>query len=392
MVTCPLERSESPLIVFAGGGTGGHLFPALAISGALRNRLPGVRFVFFATQRPIDARILARTGCDLVQQTLPAIRRAPWRWLRMYLDFRRSSQLCRSRFRDDPPAMVVGTGGLGSVPAVREAIHAGIPTALLNPDAIPGRANRYLADSVDVVFAQWEEAASQLPRSAHVVVSGCAVRPEFNHASREAGIERFGLDASRKTLLITGASQGARTVNEAVIANLAFLESHGNWQVLHLTGDLDYRDVCEAYEARSIRSSVLSFTDHVAEALGAADLVIARAGASTLAEITAVGRASILMPYPYHKDNHQLANARCLVRASAARIIHDKVDPIQNGPELRQVLEQLLVDDEARSAMASAARRMGRGQAASQIADRIVGMAEARGTLPSMSSCTAIAR
>lgn len=383
MVTRPGDQPESPLIVFAGGGTGGHIFPALAIADALRRRLPGVRFVFFATQRPIDRRVLAEAGCDLVQQTLPTINRAPWHWLRMCLGYRQSSLLCRSRFESDRPAVVIGTGGLGSVSAVRRAIRTGIPVALLNPDAVPGRANRYLAGSADVVFVQSEEAVRHFPGSARVVISGCPVRPEFNEVSREAGLARFGLDANRKTLLVTGASQGARTINEVVVSNLALLESHDDWQVIHLTGDLDYEDVHAAYTRRSIRASLLPFTDHMAEALGAADLVIARAGASTLAEITAVGRASILMPYPYHKDQHQLANARCLVRASAARIVHDKVDPARNGPALREVLERLMSDDELRGYMAAAARRLGRGHAASQIADYIVEMVEASGMAPS---------
>lgn len=209
MVTRTPRQDESPLIVFAGGGTGGHLYPALAIAGALRSLLPDVRFLFFGTQRAIDRRILARADCDMIQQTLPPLRRAPWHWPGVYLGFRQSSLLCRSHFEIDRPAVVIGTGGLGSVPAVREAVRAGIPTALLNPDALPGRANRHLAGSADVVFAQWEDTVDHLPRSARVVVSGCAVRPEFNNGSKAQGIERFGLDADRKTLLVTGASRGA---------------------------------------------------------------------------------------------------------------------------------------------------------------------------------------
>jgi UDP-N-acetylglucosamine--N-acetylmuramyl-(pentapeptide) pyrophosphoryl-undecaprenol N-acetylglucosamine transferase len=262
---------------------------------------------------------------------------------------------------------------------MREAARAGIPTALLNPDALPGRANRFLARSVDLIFAQWAETAEHLPRSAEVVVAGCPVRPEFNSAVRAKGIERFGLDPDRKTLLVTGASQGARTINEAVLANVELLDSHTDWQVLHLTGERDYEEVRDVYGRRSLRAAVLVFTEHMAEALAAADLVIARAGASFLAEITAMGRAAILMPYPFHRDKHQFANARCLVRASAARIVHDHADAAINGPALREVLSQLLSDDAAREAMAAAARRMGRGNAAGEIADRILALSAARG-------------
>lgn len=380
----------TPLVAFAGGGSGGHLYPALAIADALRASLPDVRFVFFGTRRAIDQRILAEQRCDLVRQTLYGLSRAPWRWPQIYLGFRRSSMVCRSLFGSEQPVAVIGTGGMASIPAIREATRVGIPTAIFNPDAIPGRANRFLARSVDVVFAQFDETIDQLPRSANVVVSGCPIRTEFNHADRDAGMARFGLDRRRKTLLVTGASQGARTLNQAVLANLDYLELLTDWQVLHLTGDLDYEDVQRAYASRSVCARVLPFTTDMAEALTAADLVIARSGASTLAEITAVGRASILLPYPFHRDGHQLANARCLVRASAARIVQDAIDPAVNGPAVRAALEQLTVDDQMRQAMAMAARQMGRGQAATAIADEIIALGRSRGTLAQPESLKAL--
>ena len=382
MVSQRPVRSGPPIVAFAGGGTGGHLYPALAIADALQRRLPGLRFVFFATHRRIDQRILSRADCDVVRQTLSPLCRVPWRWPRIITGYLRSSRLCRSRLENDRPMVVIGTGGLSSVPAVRAAHRAGIPTVVLNPDAVPGRANRHLAAVADAVFAQWEETIEFLPRRAGVRVCGCAIRPEFNNVSRARGVERFKLDAARKTLLVTGASQGARTINEAVLANLDLLESADDWQVFHLTGDLDFGRVKDAYDGRSIRAEVLAFTDRMAEALGMADLVISRSGASTLAEITALGRASILMPYPFHKDMHQLANARCLARVSAARIVDDAVDPAVNGPALRKVLELLMADDGQREAMAAAAKRIGRARAAGDIADQIVELAERRGTLP----------
>jgi UDP-N-acetylglucosamine--N-acetylmuramyl-(pentapeptide) pyrophosphoryl-undecaprenol N-acetylglucosamine transferase len=381
------DKSPSPLIVFAGGGTGGHLYPALAVAEALRQKIPRVRFLFFGTQRPIDKQILgsqrknqSQDDFSLVQQSLPALARAPWRWPAIYQGFRSSTRLCRERFEVHRPVVVIGTGGLGSVPAVREASRMGIHTALLNPDALPGRANRYLARISNSVFVQWDEASAQFPSPVNVMVTGCPVRSSFNVATREDGLARFGLSQSRKTLLITGASQGARTVNEAVVANLDFLAGLSGWQVLHLTGHSEFEEVKAAYARLGSkmdgRATVLAYTDHLSDALSAADLVVARAGASSLAEITAMGRASILMPYPHHKDLHQLANARCLVRSSAARIVHDKIDARINGPALRLVLEQLINDDEGRGAMAAAAKRLGRGQAAAQIADYVVELPE----------------
>lgn len=372
-------RATCPLIAFAGGGTGGHLYPAIAIADAIRRHVSDARFVFFGTQRPIDDRILSRVDCDIVRQTLPALSSMPWRWPSIYLGLRRSSGLCRTRFELDPPGVVIGTGGMASVPAVREAHRLGIPTAILNPDALPGRANRHLAGIADVVFAQWEDTVEHYPRGADVRVLGCPIRPGFDRTSRESGIARFGLRLDRKTLLVTGASQGARSINEAVVANLDLVESFPDWQILHLTGEKDHPDTAAAYRPRSIGAVVIPYTDYMADALSAADLVISRAGASTLAEITAVGRPSILMPYPYHRDQHQFGNAKCLARVSAARIVRDAIDPAINGPALRSVLEELLTGDVAREVMASAARSIGRGNAAADIAEQVLLLAEKLG-------------
>ncbi len=375
----PAARTR-PTVYVAGGGTGGHLYPALAIADALRKRLPEARFVFFATERAIDERIVGRSDCELVRQTLPPLRRTPWHWPGVWSGYRRSRRLCRVRIANDNVVVVIGTGGFASVPAVFEARRAGVPAVLLNPDALPGKANRLLATVADIVFAQWEETVEHLPRGAPVRVCGCAVRPEFKRVDRETGIERFGLDPRRKTLLVTGASQGARTINQALMANLDCLEARSDWQVVHLTGEQDFEQVRQAYGGRSIHARVLRFTERMADALAAADLVVSRAGASTLAEITAVGRASILMPYPYHRNMHQLANARCLERVSAACIVHDAADPVVNAPALRQALDLLMSKEGQRSAMGAAARRLGRADAAEDIAEQIMALVDDRTT------------
>ena len=360
--------SNAPLFAFAGGGTGGHLFPALAIAQALRDRRPDARIVFFATQRPIDRKVLGDTDCDVITQTLPAMSGKPWRWPGALRGFYEARRLCRAACAERRPDVVVGTGGLGSVPALREAHRAGIRTAILNPDVLPGRANRHLGRRVHAVFAQFGESSAWFPASANVVVIGCPVRSSFLRADAAVGQKRFGLDPHRKTLLVTGASQGARSVNQAIAANLPFLETLTDWQVLHLTGEPDLATVEQAYRGRAIPAVALPFTDHMADALGAADLVVCRAGASFLAEIMAVGRAAILMPYPHHRDQHQMANARCLSRSGAAWIVEDTADPAPNAPRLRSALEALIGDRGQREEMATAARRCGRIDAADRIA------------------------
>ncbi|MCH8146556.1 MAG: UDP-N-acetylglucosamine--N-acetylmuramyl-(pentapeptide) pyrophosphoryl-undecaprenol N-acetylglucosamine transferase [Planctomycetes bacterium] len=373
--------SESPLppfsstIAFAGGGTGGHLFPAIAVAEALQSRLSDLKCLFFGTTRAIDAIVVGQTNHELVSQNLPPLRRAPWRWPEAMYGYWREAKRCRARFAVQRPMVVVGTGSISSVPAVREAYRAGIPIALLNPDVTPGRANKHLAPMAKAVFAQWAETIDHFPSHSNVRVLGCPVRAVFGHASRERGLTRFGLDPKRHTLLVTGASQGARTVNEAVLANLAFLESFEDWQILHLSGESDYDRVAEAYAGRNIPWRVLPFTHDMADALAVADLVVSRAGASTLAELTVVGRPAVLLPYPFHKDMHQMANAKCLERVGSARVVQDQADPKKTGPVLRRVLEPLMASAELRRSMADAARRSAPKSPAEDIADGILRLA-----------------
>lgn len=362
-------------VVFAGGGSGGHLYPALAIADAIRARVAGVRFVFFGTRREVDRRIVERASCELIAQRLPRLRLAPWSWPGAMADHQRAKRSCRSSIASLRPMVVIGSGGMASYAAMSEASRAGVPTVLHNPDAVPGKANRLLAGCADLICVQWEDTVARFSDRSRVVVTGCPVRPAFRDADRTAGIAEFDLDPNRKTLLVTGASQGARSVNRAVLANLGFLAGRPDWQVLHLTGAQDFQEVRSAYEKHPAVGRAVAYTERMADALAAADLVVSRAGASTLAELTAVGRASILVPYPHHRDQHQLANARCLSRVGAAEVVPDAVDPEITGPALRAAMERLMDDEGARGRMGGAARAMGRADAADRIAEHALGLA-----------------
>ncbi len=372
MVDDSMSHESAPLIAFAGGGTGGHLYPALAIAESLRKNIPHVRILFFGTDRAIDEHILGEAEYEWVRQSIPALSKNPWQWISLIKRFRKVSADCRMRFESDRPVMVIGSGGMGSVPAMRAAHKLGIPTALMNPDVLPGRANRHLTRRADLIFVQWEDAVVQFPSTSKVRVTGCPVRSTFLHADRSAGLKRYNLDPNKKTLLITGASQGARNINFAAITILPFLQNFEDWQILHLTGHADYDSVRAAYEKSSVQGTVVAYTDHMADALAASDLVIARAGASFLAELMAVGKASILIPYPYHKDQHQLANAKCLAKVAAAKIVHDSLDPEINGASLQRELELLMCDHEMRHSMDEAAKNLGCKDVAEKIAQIII--------------------
>lgn len=387
-----MMKTVGPHIVFAGGGTGGHLYPMLAVAQRLCERVEWVRLTFLTTECPIDRRVIRSTlnhhsgsPIEIIAQSVVPLPASLLGTARFIKRWRASIRLCRREFRRYKPAVVIGSGGYGSAPAISVARRMGIPTAILNPDAIPGKANRYLGSKVDAIFVQWPVTRRHFRRKAPVRVVGCPVRAEFSGTNRAAGIERFGLDPCKKTLLITGASQGARSINDAVVA---IFETHSGapglsagfgggagWQFLHLTGATDYEQVRAAYESRSVAGRVLAYTEHMADALAAADLVVSRAGASTLAEITAVGRASVLMPYPHHRDRHQSANAAVLAEAGAAVVVEDRLSASKNAPVLGKVLSQLMLDNEARGEMAARASILGTTGAAATIADAVLEMA-----------------
>jgi len=363
------------LLVLAGGGTGGHLFPALAVAEAMCELDGQIDVQFYCTTRAIDAEILDRYGIERIVQPVRPLSMKPWHWPAFLRAWRASCRLCQDRMRRRRPAVVLGSGGFGSGPAVHAARRLGVPRALLNPDVVPGRGNRHLARMADAVFVQWPEAVAHFADPSVVHVTGCPVRREFAAVRREEGIRLFGLDPARRTLLVTGASQGARTLNEAVVALLGELRRRRGWQVLHLSGRLDFARVAAAYRAESVAGRVCAFTHQMPAALAAADLVVSRAGASSLAELTASGKPAILLPYPYHRDQHQWANAQVLVRAGAARAVRDCRDATGNSVALGRVLLPLMDNPAELETMAEASARMARRDAAIRVARILLDLA-----------------
>jgi UDP-N-acetylglucosamine--N-acetylmuramyl-(pentapeptide) pyrophosphoryl-undecaprenol N-acetylglucosamine transferase len=364
-------------VVLAGGGTGGHLFPLLAVSEAIGRAAPESQFDFYSTERAVDDDILKQYGCDIIRQPVRPVPKHPWKWPGFFHRWRASVRQCRRSFTSNRPDIVVGSGGFGSGPPIHVAQKMNIPTVILNPDAVPGRANRFLSERAQLVCSQWDDTTAHFSERVQVVTTGCPVRSTFRAADAARGRQHFQLDDNRKTLLITGASHGARSINDAVLGMLQELKTLANWQFLHLTGRVDFARVKAAYEESGIFGHVVEFTDRMPDALAAADLVVARAGASTLAEITALGKPSILLPYPHHSDMHQLANARCLVRAGAARIVHDRVQPEQNVAELKPLLTTLMNDEKELQRMSAHAQKIGRLDAATNIATLIIDLVNA---------------
>jgi UDP-N-acetylglucosamine--N-acetylmuramyl-(pentapeptide) pyrophosphoryl-undecaprenol N-acetylglucosamine transferase len=361
-------------VVMAGGGTGGHLYPGLAVAEALEAQAAaqgvGIELIWAATPRPVDQRLLTKFGENYVKQPVQPLMKSVKKLWGFWRGWRESCTFWRTR---------VERGDVAS-----KAKGARVPVVLLNPDALPGLANRFLLKRSDVVVTQWPlGAAYQQALKGVVKPLGCPIRPELVGRTRAEGARLLNIDPERRTLVVTGASLGAKTINEAVLKLLEDPAAReiferrdaSGWQILHLAGLEQAADVRLTYAGwENIRAHVIDYCDDMASVWAVADLAIARAGASTCAELTACGVPSILLPYPFHKDMHQKANALELSRAGAAVIVDDARDPRANARAVKRALDSLLYRDETRERMAAAARVAGKPAAADEIAREILAL------------------
>lgn len=373
-------------IVMAGGGTGGHLYPGLAVAEALKEKLGDrVDLVWAATPRPVDQRLLSQFGKNYVQQSVqPLVKKISRLWA-FYNGWMSTCAHWKRYFRDTQVDAVLALGGYAAGPASYVASQQGIPVGLLNPDAVPGLANRFLLKRSNKVFSQWSLDGPKIKNiRSHIMPIGCPIRRSLLGRSRDEGMQALGLNGSLKTLVITGASLGAKTINDAMCLLMkeeAFRKALSGWQVIHLTGMEQADAVKTAYgDLKDVSIKVMDYCDDMASVWAVADIAIARAGASTCAELTACGVPSILMPYPYHKDLHQRHNAMKLVEAGAALIVDDAKDAAKNAELLGPVLKELLTDNHQREEMAAAAEVVGKPSASRDIADQIIAMIEAKGS------------
>ncbi len=367
---------SSHVYIFAGGGTGGHLYPGLAVADELLRLRPDAKIVFACSSRPIDRRILD----PLVHAVVPQpVRPLPQRlgeapgFLRAW---RRSKKLARDLIRDLTPAAVLGMGGFAAAPVVMQARRAGVRCALLNPDAVVGKANRHLARCAEAIFTQFESTREHFSArlQGRVQCVGCPVRSGISDGDRGQALRYFDLRSDRKTLLVLGGSMGAESINAAFAALAGELGVFSDtWQVLHVTGR-DRAGLTERPDATGelvVRS--VAYCNRMDLAYAAADLALCRAGAVTVAELAATATPSVLIPYPYHADMHQRLNASSLVEAGAARLCNDAKNAEKNAQTMREVLVPILNDGAMFEAMREAAGGFAEPQAAKVIAKWLVG-------------------
>ncbi|MCP4375244.1 MAG: UDP-N-acetylglucosamine--N-acetylmuramyl-(pentapeptide) pyrophosphoryl-undecaprenol N-acetylglucosamine transferase [bacterium] len=361
-----------PVYIFAGGGTGGHLYPALAVAEQLLECEPQATIVFACSERNIDSRVLSDTNYAMVPQPIRPLPRRISAVPGFLMSWWASRKLARTLLKDLKPSAVLGTGGFAAAPLVKQASKAGIPVAMLNPDAVPGKANRYLGKYVELIFTQFESTAEKFAPAiaSRAKAVGCPIRHGFTHADRNEAMEYFSLDPNRKTLLVNGGSQGAATINIAIaMLDDDLGEFADRWQMLHVTGLSHVTEVEDPTDCKKIPSLLLNYCDRMDLAYAVADLALCRGGASTAAELSASGTPAVIMPYPYHADEHQRLNAAPLEDCGAAIICTDAIEGADNVQILRENLIALMGDPNRLETMQKAAEEMARPDAARDVAD-----------------------
>ena len=361
---------------FAGGGTGGHIYPLLAVAEQVRQKRPDAEIHFFHSTRAVDERAFDKI--DYSRTALPAtgLYLHPGKFLRFVLTFQQSCRIASRMISQRPNPVVIGAGGFVAGPVCRAGRRLGVPVAMLNVDIVPGRANRLAGRWADEIFMQFEESKPCFSSSrARLHVVGCPLRSGFLRPDASKAVADLGLDAGKKTLLITGASSGSARINEAICRLLPKLEVFADcWQIVHLTGLDNFKTVQDGYGGTPISHKVVNYYDGMADLFAATDLVIGRSGAVSVAEYAAAGVPSICMPYPFHKDKHQYLNAGKLVDAGAAVIVDDVADANDRVTRLWKELEPLLVDEDRRRRMSQACKQVARPNAAAEIAARLIEM------------------
>jgi UDP-N-acetylglucosamine--N-acetylmuramyl-(pentapeptide) pyrophosphoryl-undecaprenol N-acetylglucosamine transferase len=360
-------------VVIAGGGTGGHLYPGIAVARELLARRPAATVTFAGTARGIEARVVPREGF-----TLDVIRSSGVKGKSVF-DRARGAALVPISLVDGwrivsarRPSLVIGVGGYSSGPVVMAAALRGVPTMLLEQNAVPGLTNRLLIRVVQAAAVTFD--STQALFGAKAFVSGNPVRPEFFATSGSHQESALDDQTSVTRVLVFGGSQGAHAINVAMVEAAPQLAAGGSHlRLVHQTGERDVEMVRAAYRQAGLQADVEPFLFDMGRQLGEADVVVCRAGATTLAEITAAGKASVLIPLPTATDDHQRKNAEALVVAGAAELLLQRE---LTGEVLAARVLALAGDRIRRERMSAAARTLARPDAARVIVDRALELVE----------------
>lgn len=358
-------------LVFAGGGTGGHLFPGLAVAGRLLEQLPGVRITFVGSGKQFEYREVAAAGFEYLAlpcRPLPKRARGAFSFavenLAGYLAARRFLEQRRV-------AAVVGLGGYASVPMSRAAIRRNVPLVLLEQNAVPGRATRWLARRAAVVCAGLAQTRADLRCRCPIYVTGTPIRKTGQVSFSELEAKKRPVPFFR--LIVLGGSGGARTVNQNVPRALYKIGGKlAGWRILHQSGEAELEATRQLYRKLGLRATVTGFIDTVPDVLAASDLAVCRAGGTTLAELSAAGVPAVLLPYPHATHDHQRRNAEVFSKAGGCVTLDHRSLPGRLDDHLAGAIGGLIGDPQKQARMSAAMRRLARPNAAAEVAGLIL--------------------
>jgi UDP-N-acetylglucosamine--N-acetylmuramyl-(pentapeptide) pyrophosphoryl-undecaprenol N-acetylglucosamine transferase len=349
-------------VVLAGGGTGGHVYPALAMGEALQ--VEGHVLKYMGDARRLEGRVVPKTDIEFI--AIPAVQYPrggiagkfgfAWGLLKAILTSRSTLKGLKADF-------VLGVGGYISAPPVLAAWTLGIPRAIHEANVTPGMANRLCARVANLVLLTYDATASKLPGTAPCEIVGCPVNPKVLTGDRAQAAARYGLDAAQPTLLVVGGSLGAETINRLAIA--AARSGRRSYQILHITGPKYHEAITADLNPVPDGVVLVDYEDRMADAYAVADLVLCRAGSSTLAELTAIGKPSVLVPSPNVTDNHQEGNARGLEEVGAAVVVVER--DLEVDAAVAQI-DSLLADPDTLARMSVSAKGQGHLDTAKQVA------------------------
>lgn len=364
-------------VILSGGGTGGHIYPAITIYKEIMRLHPDAEVLYVGTKRGLESSIVPKEGI--------AFRTLEVQGLQRHLSLDTlvtagktitslwSAHRIISSFKPD---IVIGTGGYVCGPILLAAAMRKIPTLIQEQNVIPGITNKILSRFVDIVAVGYEEAVKAFPKAKRVVCTGNPVRPDVLADTREEGRQYYGLTDQQFAVLIAGGSRGARTINNAMIDVHSYFKGHPTLKLIHATGTDEYARVMAALgvaegETYSDNSLIVPYLHEMPKALAAADVAVFRAGAIGLAELAVRGIPSVLIPYPYAAEDHQTYNARTFVQEGAAHMI---VDAMLSGKDLISEIEMFMDNPDMLRNMAAGAHRLGKPDAAHHIASLALAM------------------
>jgi len=358
-------------VIVSGGGTGGHIYPAISIAKTIIERDSDAQILFVGTSNGLENRLIAKEGLDFMSIRVKGFRRKiSIDTLKTVFELFKGMVDADRILRRFKPDLVIGTGGYVAGPILMMASIRGIPTLIHEQNVLPGVTNRILARFVNKVAVSFKEAVKFFNAPGKVVVTGNPIRKEILEKNREASIKLLGFKPEKPLVLIFGGSKGAASINRVMIEVINQLNKYGDFQLLHVTGTDHYYSFMKELGKKGIdlKSSssikVVEYLHNMPDALAAADLVLTSAGAITLAEITAVGIPAILIPKSYATDNHQEHNARALEKNGAAVVVLEKE---LNGERLYRQVSELIMDKNALMHMSKASRRMAKVDAVDRI-------------------------